>query len=157
VHSAGGLFFWAVLCCMLGPVGAGRPLKTPRELRTRTALEEGLVTKRTANLRAELYDKFAAYLESALPAFSVDSLAREYPSILSEWVAEFVTHCYLEGWGRTRTAEALLAIMDRHGALRQSLGAAWRLMRSWQLSEPADLHPPCPMKLLKAMVVTALA
>ena len=30
-------------------------------------------------------------------------------------------------------------------------------MKSWQVSEPAELHPACPIILLKAMVVYSLA
>ena len=67
-------------------------------------------------------------------------------------------HCYTElVWSRTKTAEAVLAISDRYPVMRQLMGGSWRLLRAWSISEPTDLHPPCPLKLLQAMVVGALA
>ena len=45
--------------------------------------------------------------------------------------------------------------MDRHPAMRQMLG--WRILRAWAITEPTDLHPPCPLRLLQAMVVSTLA
>ena len=128
------------------------------ELRSRQKLTEGLVTAATARKRGEYYQTFEDWMSGNLAGHTIDHLAREHSSVLVEWVAEFVLYCYTElGWSRTRTAEAVLAVTDRHPAIRQMLGGAWRLLRAWAITEPTDLHPPCPLRLLQAMVVSAIA
>ena len=146
-----------VLCCLTLPCGAGRPLTTPKEQRTEDRLFFGMVSGATAKRRGQHYATFRTWMEEKVPDYSLDVLARKFQATLCEWIAEYVVHVYMEGWSRTQAAEMLLSIMDRHGHLRQSLGAAWRLLKSWQVSEPAELHPPCPIVLLKAMVVSSLA
>jgi hypothetical protein len=132
-------------------------LNVPIEDRSRNTLAAGRVTRNTLAKREELYSHFVAWLTLALPNFEVPFLVREHTAIFLDWVEEYTIQRYLEGWSRTRAAEALLALQDRYGILRGNMGGPWRIMRSWALTEPVSLHPPCPVALLKAMVVTALA
>ena len=39
--------------------------------------------------------------------------------------------------------------------MKGMLGAAWAALRTWEMLEPPDLHPPAPLKILQAMVVCA--
>ena len=81
------------------------------------------MTAATARKRGEYYQTFEDWMSGNLAGYTIDHLAREHSSILVEWVAEFVLYCYTElGWSRTRTAEAVLAVTDRHPAIRQMLG-----------------------------------
>ena len=64
--------------------------------------------------------------------------------------------CYLEGWSLTKTSESLLAVADRFHWLRTQMGGAWRTITAWKTLLPPNLHPPMPLTLLKAIVVTSL-
>ena len=154
---AAGWCFYLVLFSEICGVGAPRALATPVALRTRERLDAARLTSATRLARHDLYETFVLWMASAVKGCDVLSMVRTSPCILCEWVEEFVVQCYLAGWSRTKAAEMVLSIQDTHGTLRNNLGGAWKILRSWTLSEPGQLHPPVPWPLFQAMVVTALA
>ena len=93
-----------------------------------------------------------------MPEYTIDELVMHHHFVLAEWVAEFVLHAYMElAWSRGKTAELVLAVKDKHPAMSHIMGGAWRLLHAWSSAEPADLHPPMPFKLSRAMVAMAIA
>ena len=110
-----------------------------------------------AKQRATLYQLFLVWLQAVLPNFGVEELVLHHGGLFGQWCEEFVIQAYVEGWSRTKAANAVLSVMDQHGICRTNLGLAWAALRTWEGLEPPRLHPPMPWKLLKAMVVCALA
>ena len=116
-------------------------MRTPADLRTSGVLLQGPITAKTATKRAVLYRVFQEYMGDAVPEYTVDDLVMYHHFVLAEWVAEFVLHAYMElAWSRGKTAELVLAIKDRHPAMSQVMGGAWRRLQAWSSAEPAVLQ-----------------
>ena len=105
--------------------------------------------------REEYLALFRAWLSLSLGSVSLEYLARHDAMCLGSWCEEFVVQAFLEKWGRTKTAETLLAICDAVPVMKGMLEAAWAAVGIWEVLEPPDLHPPAPLKILPAMVVCA--
>ena len=144
-----------LLMAWMGRVEAPRPAQ-PR-LRMAADLEAGHVSAKTRCQRADLFVIFASWLQGHLPEEDLMTFGRQHPQILAEWVHGFVRQAYITHWTRTRAAEAVLAVRDRFPLVRASLGGAWSALNTWAALEPSQTHTPCPVKLLRAMVVCALA
>ena len=126
-----------------------------RTERSREQLRTGRLTATIRRKREELLVLFRAWLALSLGSLSLEYLARHDATCLGSWCEEFVVQAFLEKWGRTKTAETLLAICDAAPVMKGMLGAAWAALRTWEMLEPPDLHPPAPLKILQAMVVCA--
>ncbi len=150
-----GLCWWLFVCLLTQPTRAPRP-PDPRA-RQRCDLERGNVSANTARRRGDLLQRFVTWVGPHLQGWSLRDLAAGHQSTLSMWVDEFVLQAYVAGWSRTLAAEAVLAVRDEFPWIRNMLGGAWRSLDTWATLEPPVSHPPCPQKLLHAMVVTALS
>lgn len=85
----GGMFL-AAFCCLglLLPVESARPTLNRRDA---SILLQGRVTTRTKVLRTKLLEDFQIWLRDELPGWPVESLARDFPSHLSEWLSAYIS------------------------------------------------------------------
>lgn len=134
---------------------SARGLKHPdRDLRL---LRHGCVTGPTRVLRRRLLADLELWLSQELPEWGLEDLARNFPSHLSEWLAEYISWLYSQGRSRRDAAETLNSLVQQFGWLRPQLHQPWSLIRTWENLEPVKHHPPLPFKVLRAMLAVCIA
>lgn len=108
-------------------------------------------------VRNHLYDDFEQWLLEQNPLVGLEDMARHHVDAFSEWLEEYMTFMYTSKRTRRDAAETLNVLVQRFGWLRQMLAGPWGILRTWDQLEPTVHHPPLPIAVLRALVVTALA
>ena len=93
-------------------------------------LRHGCVTGPTRVLRRRLLADLELCLSQELPEWGLEDLARNFPSHLSEWLAEYISWLYSQGRSRRDAAETLNSLVQQFGWLRPQLHQPWRLIRT---------------------------
>ena len=113
-------------------------------------MRAGPVSRSTAAHRELLLGRFAKWLMESSPGSTLSQLAREDIPQLSALLEEYGVATYMARWPRQYFVETLNAVASRHGWVRGSLSAPWRLGTTWQMLEPPEVHPPVPLINLNA-------
>lgn len=153
--SIGGMFL-AAFCCLglLLPVESARPTLNRRDA---SVLLQGRVTTRTKVLRTKLLEDFQIWLRDELPGWPVESLARDFPSHLSEWLSAYISWLFTQGRSRLDAAETLNMIVQTYGWMRPQLNQPWSMIRTWDSLQPTQHHLPVPQKVLHGMLAVCIA
>ena len=148
-----GFFLLVAFCCEPPTLAVRVPATAVRH---RAWLLRGRVTAKTHQIREELTRKLSEWLLVQLPTHSLEDLARNHVDALSEWLEEYMTVMYENGHSRRAAAETLNAVAQRFGWVRSALAGPWGLIRTWEMLEPVQHHPPMPVQVVRALAVTAM-
>jgi len=149
------LLAWLIFVVLLATAEAPRP--PPSGPRLRSDLERGGLTTKTRNQRTRLLLAFQMWLESSIPGYLMEELARDHQVLFAEALVEYGKRVCVARWARGAYTKTVNAVVRRFHWLKGTLSGAWQLLDTWAAMEPTAVHPPMPLLVLRAIVGTSIA
>lgn len=126
----------------------------PLQKRDATLLRQGPVAPKTHTQRQSLVRLFDLWL-STLTGHTLAQLARSDVVTLSELLREFGYRVFEMGWSVRQYSELINGVADCHAHTKKLLSGPWRVVTTWHMLIPSEVHTPMPLAILHAGVALA--